>query len=309
MTEERKTKEKKTINKNKKIVAIDKKMLELVKKVEETRGTRCLLFLSEITPDIVKDVYMDIRKNYKNCGGKLDVFIDSGGGDIDAAYNIATLLQGVASQKLTFIIPRWAKSAATLLVAAGDEILMTDIAELGPLDPQITEINPMESRYETFSPLHLENTLSLIRKEFSDGNKELANKLIERLQFPLTLGSFLKSLEVGERYVKQLLLARMFKEMNESEAEKKSSEIAKRLSTDYADHGYCVKATEGKKMGLKIQNIDDGQIDLIMEIYSLYDEKRKIKDAIKRKSIMEKIKEIPPNLIPPGLLGKIKIDQ
>ena len=132
MTEERKTKEKKTINQNKKIVAIDKKMRELVKKVEETRGTRCLLFLSEITPDIVKDVYMDIRKNYKNCGGKLDVFIDSGGGDIDAAYNIATLLQGVASQKLTFIIPRWAKSAATLLVAAGDEILMTDIAELGP---------------------------------------------------------------------------------------------------------------------------------------------------------------------------------
>lgn len=306
MSEELKTMEKKANNRNKKIVTIDKKMEALIKKLEETRGTRCLFFLSEITPDIVKDVYIDIRKNYKNCEGKLDVFIDSGGGDIDAAYNIATLLQGVASQKLTFIVPRWAKSAATLLVAAGDEILMTEIAELGPLDPQITEINPMESRYETFSPLHLENTLSLIRKEFSDGNKELANKLIERLQFPLTLGSFLKSLEVGERYVKQLLLARMFKEMNESEAEKKSSEIAKRLSTDYADHGYCVKATEGKKMGLKIQNVDEVQIDLIMEIYSLFDEKRKIKNTIERESMIEKIKGLPPNMIPPSLLAKLK---
>lgn len=307
MPEEPKTKEKKANNRNKKIVIIDKKMRALLKKVEEIRGTRCLLFLSDITPDIVKDVYMDIRKNYKDCEGKLDVLIDSGGGDIDAAYNIATLLQEVASEKLTFIIPRWAKSAATLLVAAGDEILMSDIAELGPLDPQITEINPMEGRYEMFSPLHLENTLSLIRKEFSDGNKELANKLIERLQFPLTLGSFLKSLEVGERYVKQLLLARMFKEMNETEAEKKSSEIAKRLSTDYADHGYCVKATEGKKMGLRIQSLDNSQIDLIMEIYTLYDEKRKIKDTIERESMMEKIKGLPPNLIPPNLLSKIKI--
>lgn len=306
MNEELKTKEKKSNSKNKKIAAIDKKMLELIKKLEETRGTRCLLFLSEITADIVKDIYVDIRKNYKNCEGKLDVFIDSGGGDIDAAYNIATLLQGVASQKLTFIIPRWAKSAATLLVAAGDEILMTDIAELGPLDPQITEINPMEGRYERFSPLHLENTLSLIRKEFSDGSKELANKLIDRLQFPLTLGSFLKSLEVGERYVKQLLLARMFKDMDETEAEKKSIEIAKRLSTDYADHGYCVKATEGKKMGLRIQSIDESQIDLIMEIYTLYDEKGKIKNAIEKESMMEKIKGLPPDLIQPNLLTKLK---
>ena len=101
------------------------------------------------------------------------------------------------SEKLTFIIPRWAKSAATLLVCGGDEILMTPVAELGPLDPQITVMNPLENRIEKFSPLHIESTLELIQVEFENGNSELANGLLQRLQFPLTLGRFKKSLELG----------------------------------------------------------------------------------------------------------------
>lgn len=294
-------------NSKKEITSIDKQIGELLKKLETIRGTRCLLFLGDITSSIVKDVYQDLRKNYSECGGKLDVFVDSGGGDIDAAYNIATLLQEVASEKLTFIIPRWAKSAATLLASGGDEILMTQIAELGPLDPQISEINLMEGRYEQFSPLHIENTLSLIRKEFEKGSKELAAKLIDRLQFPLTLGSFLKSLEVGEKYVKQLLKARMFQSLETETAEAKSDEIAKRLSKEYADHGYCVKATEAKQMGLNVNLVSSSELDLVMDIYELYDKKRKIKTQAEQEEILEKLKNIPPELLPKEMLDKSKI--
>ena len=138
----------------------------------------------------VEDIFDDLRKDHSNCGGQLDVLLLSGGGDIDAAYNLALLFRKFAVKELVFIIPRWAKSAATLLACGGNKILMSPIAELGPVDPQITEVNPLQQRMEQFSPLHIGATLNLIREEFNSGNDKLAKGLLERLQFPLTLGSF-----------------------------------------------------------------------------------------------------------------------
>ena len=118
---------------------------------------------------------------------KIDVIVDSSGGDIDAAYNLSNLFRRFAKEELNFIVPRWAKSAATLLVCSGDKIFMAPVTELGPLDPQITDFNPLEKRLEQFSPLHIGATLELIRKEFAGGNDKLAESLVERLQFPMRL--------------------------------------------------------------------------------------------------------------------------
>lgn len=42
--------------------------------------------------------------------------------------------------------------------------------------------------------------------EFDRGNDKLANGLLQRLQFPLTLGGIKKSLEVGKEYLVRLLI-------------------------------------------------------------------------------------------------------
>jgi ClpP class serine protease len=65
---------------------------------------------------------------------KLDVIIFSRGGDPDQAYVIGNLLQSFTSEKLTIIVPRFAKSATTLIVCAGDEVAMGPASELGPID-------------------------------------------------------------------------------------------------------------------------------------------------------------------------------
>jgi len=60
------------------------------------------------------------------------------------------LFREFGSEELNFIIPHWAKSAATLLVCSGDKIFMSPVAELGPLDPQITQMNLLEGRVNSF---------------------------------------------------------------------------------------------------------------------------------------------------------------
>lgn len=67
---------------------------------------------------------------------RVALLLDSPGGQAKAAYQIAMLLRRHCSG-FTVIIPRWAKSAATLLSLGADAIRMAPLAELGPLDVQL----------------------------------------------------------------------------------------------------------------------------------------------------------------------------
>ena len=248
---------------------------------------------SGIGHSIVDDTFDELRSHYKDCDGAIDVIIESDGGDIDSAYNLANLFRKFAHKELNFIVPRWAKSAATLLVCSGDMIFMTPAAELGPLDPQITVINRLEKRLEQFSPLHIEATLQLIRDEFREGNDKLAKGLMGRLQFPLTLGSFKKSLDISEQYLTNLLASRMLKEGNGG----KCKEIAKQLTTGYADHGFAINADEAKRLGLKVTDLEGTELDIIWEIHKLSKEIGNLEKKIRNEQMAETFAGLPPELL------------
>ena len=233
--------------------------------------------------------------------GEMVVIVESGGGDIDAAYNLAMLFRSYGQKHLSFIVPRWAKSAATLLVFAGDSVSMTPVAELGPLDPQITQVNPLEQRLEQFSPLDIESTLELIRNEFEQGHNDLAEGLLQRLQFPITLGKFKKSLQVGRQYALKLLSSRMLK--NETDL---ACDISKKMVEDYADHGFCINMEEVKSLGLKVVPLSEEQLQIVWEMHKLVRIAHEIREAQRAKEMEDRLKELPPHLrddLPPGIIA------
>lgn len=69
-------------------------------------------------------------------GDSLDVLLHSPGGSPEAAEGIVSLLRS-RFKHLRFIVPHMAKSAATMICCAGDEIFMDERSELGPIDPQM----------------------------------------------------------------------------------------------------------------------------------------------------------------------------
>lgn len=278
-----------------KIAELDEKIEQKMNRFQEIRGCLCFPFIGgKITSAVVDDVFQDLRIKCKECNGHLDVIIDSGGGDINAAYNLSMFFRKYGSTELNFFVPRWAKSAATLLVCSGDNIFMSPVAELGPLDPQITELNPLEQRLEQFSPLHIESTLDMIRQEFENGNDKLAAGLIERLQFPLTLGGFIKAHEIAEQYLVKLLETRMFLDNNKADKIKK---IAKKLTKGYADHGFCINIDETKSLGLNVKDLEGEELDVVWEIRRLNIERKKLKKEIRGKEVMEMIKDLPPEIL------------
>ena len=285
----------------KEIRFIKKEIENSCNEFSEARDSVCYPLLvgsTEIRPALVDKIFDELRSQEFNCK-KLDVIIHSGGGDIDAAYNLALLFRRYGNENLTFIIPRWAKSAATLLICSGNEILMTPVAEIGPLDPQITEMNPLENRLERFSPLHIESTLQLIRDEFDSGNQDLADGLLQRLQFPMTLGSFRKSLDLGKDYLEKLLKSRMLEENKD-----KAKDIAESLSTGYANHSWCITIEEAQNLGLKAKELTGKELDLV---WTIYKHKRKLDDLRRKLDKAKMLAEL--KKLPPELLDKLQPEQ
>ena len=118
---------------------------------------------------------------------------------------------------------------------------------------------------------------------------------MQRLQFPLTLGSFKKSLDVGREYVEKLLSSRMLK--GKGEEAKKIGEI---LTTGYADHNRCIPIEEARELGLHASELQGEGLDKVWEIHKLDSEKKSIiqeKQQQELQNHLEELKQIPPELI------------
>ena len=93
---------------------------------------------------------------------ELDLVIDSGGGNIHAAYQMIELLR-LHTKRLYACIPFYAKSAATLLCIGADAIFVDELAQLGPLDTQIYE-EKKGGKAEFTSALNPFKTLEQLQK-------------------------------------------------------------------------------------------------------------------------------------------------
>lgn len=286
------------------IEELDRQISVLCGDVSKEMNMKCYLLIvgdASIEGELVDKVFGDLSAT-DIAGEGLCVVLDSSGGDIDAAYNLALLLRRYGSKRLIFVVPRWAKSAATLLACGGDTIMMTPVAELGPIDPQITAMNPMEQRMEQFSPLHIESTLELIRQEYEKGNDKLADGLVRRLQFPLTLGSYKKSLDIGMDYAGKLLSTRML-----ADDEKKTSfGIARKLTMGYASHSYCINYREAMDIGLKVEELSGDMLRNVWKMHKLCKKRREMLNRKRQEDIAERLKDYPPELLNSmrGTLGK-----
>lgn len=274
---------------------VDSDIAAKIAELEESfGGVPCFSLLigdRSIDRGLVDEVFDDLRKRFgqRPEHDKLVVLLESSGGDINAAYNISQLLRRYGKERLEIVIPRWAKSAATLLACSGDVIKMTPVSELGPVDPQITQRNPLERRLESFSPLDIESTLELIQSEYANGNKEMADGLLQRLQFPLTLGRFKKTLDLSKQYLGALLATRMLRDRNDE-----AQEAARLLTEGYSNHGYCINLEECQKIGLEAAEIEEPQLRVVWEIHRLSSRRRELKREMQ---IRDKIGKLPPSLL------------
>lgn len=257
-----------------------------IKKLEKIRNSKVILLTMDESRSIdrflVSDIYDLMEKISKEQPvNNLDVIIHSLGGDADAAYHIAKILRGYCKGKLTFIVPRSAKSAATLLCCSGDSIIMDKPSELGPVDPQRLDF----IRGVQYSGLSIRETIKFLDNMEKDLNinSEECNRVIREAieNLPLMeIGDSLRALTHIADYLHELLSEGMFKrefENSKEDTENNIKNIILNLVSKHYSHSKCIDYNTAKKIGLKVEVVGKEEWSIIWDIFKLFEKTASIK--------------------------------
>ncbi len=179
----------------------------------------------------------------------------SSGGFIDSAYLIGKLCREYSCGKFIVVVPRQAKSGATLICCAADEIHMGSLSELGPIDPQIDNLPALGLKAS------IEHIADLV-KHYPHASDMFAKYLNMSLK-PIHLGYFERVAESAVQYAERLLKA------HSSNLKQKPTTIAKDLVYSYKDHGFVIDKTEATTIfGENIVKKDTNEYELGNRVYS-----------------------------------------
>lgn len=171
------------------------------------------------------------------------LLIQSTGGSIEPAYLISKTCRRQAKGKFVAVIPRRAKSAATLIALGANEIHMGLMSELGPIDPQ----------FGGLPALSMQNALTLLADlscKYPGSSEMLGKFLAEKLDLRI-LGYFDRVNGSAVQYAERLL------EGNEFATNQTPKTLADHFVNYYKDHGFVIDADEASKyLGSKVIHQD-----------------------------------------------------
>lgn len=112
---------------------------DIMQRIAAHRGRPLFVLVADyIDGGKLAEVYKWRRelKRVASDGQSLDVLIDSPGGALTSAYLLARMLSRYVPE-WNALVPTLAASGATLICLGSHSIVMSDIAQLGPVDPQV----------------------------------------------------------------------------------------------------------------------------------------------------------------------------
>ena len=207
----------------------------------------------------------------------LEVVLQTGGGDVNAAFNITKLLRKHAAS-VNILVPLFAKSAGTLICLGGNKILMSEFAELGPLDAQLPEKQEGESQtyksaLDGFKALeevrrHALETLDLGAKLLAErSGLKMSEVVSHAIDFaagvakplytqlnPTSIGQSSRALQVGERYGVQVLIRCLGWD------EPKAERAVRTLVYDYPAHDFILDYEEMVRLGFPAEKINEADV-------------------------------------------------
>jgi hypothetical protein len=213
-------------------------------------------------------------------GQAIDVLLETGGGSGETAEDIVRILY-LKYGSVAFIVPGMAKSAGTIMVMAGDEILMEPgSSSLGPIDAQI------QWEGKVFSAEAFLKGLERIKEEVA-GLNSLNRAYIPILQriSPGEIQNAENALSFAKELVTKWLQEHKFQkwavhrthnpgtQVTPEEKAGRAGEIADNLCnhSEWLSHGRSIKMTDLQSIGLEITD---------------YSENAELSDAIRRYHIL-----------------------
>lgn len=180
------------------------------------------------------------------------------GGDARVAYRIARRLQADYDRLIVFVYG-FCKSAGTLLALGANEVVLSNYAELGPLDVQVRKTDEVGEVSSGLTPMQALDTLStqafqLFEQQFSKlrNDLEMTTKLAAEIASKMTVGLLghvygqIDPMRLGE-LSREIRVASEYGQRLVGQDRKKKAALA-RLITGYPTHGFVIDRGEASAL-------------------------------------------------------------
>jgi len=277
---------------------------KLCKKMSALRNkpTLTLIIHNSLGQSHILDVHKIVRKRKFE---ELDLILHSSGGQVSAAYQILELIK-THSEHLTIFIPIYAKSAATIFVLGCSKIIMSELAELGPLDTQVLErkegsleytsaLNPFKTieELQRFALRMFDQSVRLLLSRADYSVEEAVKHSMDfaaRVTAPMfsqirveKMGEYSRALQIGLEYGRRLL--KRYGKISEDNHDI----ILKKLIYGYPSHDYIIDYKEMKDIGFDVELPSDEEAEILHEIVLALAEDKRSEDQKDEINLIEKV--------------------
>lgn len=253
----------------------------VIKQISEKLDSDFFYYVGTIEYPLIDEFIKIVKSNKKH--KNVSLIISTYGGNPDEAYRLSRVLQRLYN-KFNLYVYRFCKSAGTLLALAADEVIISDIGELGPLDIQMLKIDEMtrisglnyfqalivmkDMAFQMWEDYFLEiknrsggtistKTAANISKELTIG---LLSPIMSQID-PIRLGEVSRALRIAEDYGERL---------------SDNSDAVSTFATEYSTHSFVIDCEEVKNILDNARNPNSNEVklgELLSDLLLILEEK------------------------------------
>lgn len=255
-------------------------LIPLIKSLEKARGdNRVIVYwltdLARISEAMVPPLYDQLSSIGQQ--EMIDLFLFTRGGDTEAPWRIVTLMREFC-KRFAVLAPYRAYSSGTLLAMGADEIVMTSMGVLSPIDP--SRSHPLLPRREgapesePISVQDMRHAMTFIRQTAKpdesttytpEAMAQIVTALFDKIH-PLAIGAIEQSYTLAKLIGTRCLSTHM-KNIDEKA---KIEQIVNKLCDDYKSHAYPICRGEARDIGLKVVDAPPEVDRSMMELLKFY---------------------------------------
>jgi hypothetical protein len=194
----------------------------------------------------------------------LALVLNSPGGIIEAAEKIGLMIRENVKE-LIVIIPDMAKSAATMLALLANQIFMSDLSEMGPIDPQILVGQDPNTGGPVFRPAWAIINAPFHLHDLLKGGKVDPNIIVVMARsFDTTLiDAAQNALDLSTTIAEGWMTKHMG--LQPDEAKKIADTLGD--ASQFLSHGRSIRYPDAQKLGLKVAKMDPVLDEMTFELY------------------------------------------
>lgn len=240
--------------------------ISLIQTLETKLGHPVIAYVLKDGAQIADDVYTsfcDIARNLPQID-KISLLVHTNGGQTETPYKIMTLLRNYAKE-VDVLVAVKALSAGTHLAMGADHILMSRMAQLGPVDPnrQHPLLPLVNGQRIAISVQDLRHCMEFLKKEANDNLSSDAFAQVISAMFqhvhPLAIGAIEESYALGKLVSQKMLEMHMDPQADGP----KILSIVEQMSDGYKSHNFAFGVIEAERIGLKA-SLADAETERLM---------------------------------------------